>query len=152
MSLNYLGIAHSPPLHRQLSCPTAGPSSKEASPSQDITQDSKDVLVDRLNDLVLRISSTNALEDRDVAAVHAEVDLIEFLLRGREKSPKSPPVLRESLEAKNSMDSREDIFWGPPTPTRSMRMRFPEQPSSKLFSCPVEVNETWRYCITICET
>lgn len=46
----------------------------------DLTQDSKDVLVDRLNDLLKRLSSGGSLGGADVSTLHAKVDEMEKVL------------------------------------------------------------------------
>jgi hypothetical protein len=114
MSLQYLGISHFPVLHRQFSSPT-GASFSDSSPSQhEITQDSQDVLIERLNDLVLRLSTAQDLEDGTLSAVHSQVDKIEVILRGQGHSRSGSGI------------SRGDPFWGPATPTQSMKMRLPD--------------------------
>jgi hypothetical protein len=69
MSVHY-GITHFPVLHRQFSSPTSR-SFLESSPSEDLTQDNKDVLLDRLDDLILRLSKDNSLENSSVTAIHS---------------------------------------------------------------------------------
>lgn len=120
MSFHYPGL-----LHRQFSSPTT-PSFKESSPDEDLTQDSKDVLIDRLNDLVLRVSEEKSLEEGAVTAIHKEVDLIEVLMRG--KSPKaSRSGSRNSISQYLGVGGKEDeAFWGPPTPTRNSQRRLPD--------------------------
>ena len=124
MSLHYLGIAHFPVLHRQFSSPTSLRARERLeSPTQDITQDNKDVLIERLNDLVLRLSKSTFLENSTVDAVHAGVDKIELLLDSGEK----PHLESVNLESRQPKEIREDIFWKTPlTPTKNIRMQFPE--------------------------
>jgi hypothetical protein len=122
MSLQYLGISHFPVLHRQFSSP-ASTGLSDSSPSQDLTQDSKDVLIERLNDLVLRLSTTNVLEDSAVTAVHSQVDKIELLLKGEEKHQK-PSHSRSGSGLSKSQE--DDPFWGPATPTHNIKMRLPD--------------------------
>ncbi len=120
MSLQYLGISHFPVLHRQFSSPTRGAYSDSSPSQQDITQDSKDVLIERLNDLALRLSMAKDLEDGAVTAIHSQVDKIEKILRGEEKHKK------HGHSRSGSELSKEDIFWGPATPTQSLKMRLPD--------------------------
>lgn len=120
MSLQYLGISHFPVLHRQFSSPTRGAFSDSFPSHQDITQDSKDVLIERLNDLALRLSTAKDLEDSAVTAIHSQVDKIEKILRG-EENHKKPGHSRSDSEP-----SKEDIFWGPATPTQSLKRRLPD--------------------------
>jgi len=142
MSLNYLGMARSPPLYRQLSTQSTPTSTRVtglsdlSSTQLDVAEDNKDVLIERLNDVIARLTNNNDLENNDVEALHAEVDRIErieLLARARDKSisPKSPRVSNEGFEAGSPMGNGGDVFWGPPTPTRSLNMRFPKETSSK---------------------
>jgi hypothetical protein len=121
MSLQYLGISHFPVLHRQFSSPTKGAFPDSSPSQQDLTQDSKDVLIERLNDLVLRLSTAQELEDGAVTAVHSQVDRIEMILRGEAKH-KQP---NHSRSGSGISVPKDDPFWGPATPTQSMKMRLP---------------------------
>lgn len=129
MSLHHLGIAHLPVLHRNFSSPTPTSSTilLGSSPSQDLAEDNKDVLIERLDDLLLRLSDSS-LEDGTISAIHTEVDRIETLLRDR-GTHQSPRVGNESRASKGSV---EDVFWRPLSPTRniSMSMRMPESRTS----------------------
>jgi hypothetical protein len=126
MSLQYLGISHFPVLHRQFSSPTSR-SFVESSPSEDLTQDNKDVLLERLNDLVLRLSKDDSLENSSITAIHSHVDKIEVLVQGREAHEKSSQA-RKELHGSPSLPREEDVFWGSRTPTQNMRMHIPEIP------------------------
>jgi len=116
----HLGIAHFPVLHRQLTSPTSAYFPDV--PDEDLTQDSKDVLMDRLSDLVVRLSKVRSLQDGAVSAIHREVDKIELLVNGLEKTNSPSPTLSRE---KSGLSSNEDDFWGPRTPTQSMKMRLP---------------------------
>lgn len=118
MSYYHLGIAHFPVLHRQFTSPTS--ERFPESPNEDLTQDSKDVLIDRLNDLVLRLSKVGSLKDRAISTIHSQVDKIEILVSRVEMKKPSLPSRDVSLSV-----LREDDFWGPPTPTQSIKMRLP---------------------------
>ncbi|KAG4430464.1 hypothetical protein IFR05_014053 [Cadophora sp. M221] len=115
----YLGISHFPVLHRQLTSPTCD--KFQEPPDEDFTEDSKDVLIDRLSDLVLRLSKVSSLKDGAVSAIHKEVDKIEILVKGVEKT-NSP---RTQMSRKISGLSNDEDFWGPPTPTQNIKMRLP---------------------------
>ena len=119
--MNHIGISHFPVLHRQFSSPTSIVFSEPPTPNQDLTQDNKDVLIERLNDLVSRLSLDSSVEDGIVSAIHGGVDRIEALLKNREKAAhkKSPSIGNE-------------IFGGPLTPTQNLRMHFPETQSPRL--------------------
>lgn len=127
MSLQYLGISHFPVLHRQFS--SASIPLSDASPSQDPTQeDSKDVLIQRLNDLVLRLSTSQEVEDGTITTAHSQVDKIERLLEGEDR----PPKPSHSRSGSDLLKSKEefDPFWGPATPTHSMKMHLPDMSRS----------------------
>ncbi|KAK0116956.1 hypothetical protein ONS96_012800 [Cadophora gregata f. sp. sojae] len=116
----HLGIAHFPVLHRQLTSPTSA--LLPESLTEDLTQDSKDVLIDRLSDLVLRLSNVTSLQDGAVSAIHREVDKIESLVNGVEKA-NSPDHLLSREKSGHSLS--EDDFWGSPTPSQRLKMRIP---------------------------
>jgi hypothetical protein len=78
------------------------------------------VLIERLNDLALRLSTAKDLEDGAVTDIHSQVDKIEKILRGEEKH-KKPGHSWSGSEL-----SKEDIFWGPATPTQSLKMCLPD--------------------------
>jgi hypothetical protein len=123
--MHHLGLAHSPVLHRQMSSPTSKSSADSSGSDQDVTQDSKDVLVERLNDLVSRLSSNDALENGTVSAIHSQVDSIETLMRGSKRISESPEAVGEGLGPR-SPRLNESSLWGPPlTPTRNVRSRLP---------------------------
>lgn len=135
MSLHHLGIAHFPVLHQQFSSPTASASP----PVQDVTQDNMDVLLERLNDLVLRISenTSSSLDDRTVTAIHSEVDRIEVLVKKGEKHQQSGHVRgKDSRDSKGPTDAGDDVFWGPLTPTRKVKMRLPGTSANPSLSSP----------------
>jgi hypothetical protein len=81
------------------------------------------------------------LEDQTVTGIHQEVDKIESLIRGKEMSPKPrymPQELKKPIEL-SSPRVHEDIFWGPPTPTRTLTMRFPDMPKSPPHASPSNI-------------
>ena len=125
MSLNYVGISHFPVLHRQFSSPTSTVSlESHRTTNQDLAQDNKDVLTERLTDFVLRLSKDSSLEDSTVSAIHTGVDRIESLLKSRGKR------LHKSSFSDGSQlgfpKTGEDMFWAPLTPPRNVRMLLPE--------------------------
>lgn len=127
--MSHLGIAHSPVLHRQFTSPTSK-TLQDFSANEDLTQDSKDILIDRLNDLILQLTKTNTLQDGAVSTIHSQVDKIEHLLRGH--TSHQNPVYSEPPR-------EDDRFWGPATPTKNLKMRLPMSPKldpSPLFQSP----------------
>lgn len=124
----HLGIAHHlPSLHRQLISPTSNGFPK-AVPDEDLTEDSKDVLIERLNDLIARLSNARSIDDVAVTAIHSQMDNIELIVR-REERHQSPP---DGTVASLDVLRDEDNFWGPPSPSQSLRMRLPPKPGSSV--------------------
>ena len=127
MSLQHIGFAHIP-AYRQLAM-----KSSEDTHGQDLAQDKRDVLIERLNDLVALLSRSDDLEEGTMTEIHSKVDHIEKLVKGKErypkssKSPKSPGGL-STIES-NAPRSAEEVLWGLPSPTRSMNMRLPNSPA-----------------------
>lgn len=78
------------------------------------TQDSKGILIDRIKDLVLRLSNVGPLKDRAISTIHSQVDRIEILVDGVERKRPSPTVPEVS---------REDEVWGQQTPTHTIQVR-----------------------------
>ncbi|KAK2607236.1 hypothetical protein N8I77_005929 [Diaporthe amygdali] len=63
--------------------------------ADDITQDSRDVLVQRLNDLAQRLSGAN-VRTENIEALHAQVDAMEKVLSRRHRSPNRLSSARRS--------------------------------------------------------
>lgn len=138
--MSFLGIRGSSTLHRQLTSPRSQDFSLPMlSPSvtSDVSQDSRDVLVQRLADLSTRLASATDLADADVTALHVDVDRMERILRGKaarviESSRESPATPRRgsfsrTMSGLSNYDA--DGFWGPTSPLRS-----PQRSSSALFA------------------
>jgi hypothetical protein len=121
MSLHHLG------LHRQFTSPTSKGFS-EVAPSQELAQDSKDVLVDRLTDLVSRLSNTNFLKDNAITAIHSEVDKIELLIRRAEKIQRDSGLSRRMPTGDAILSREDDSLWGPMTPSHNIKMQLPNSP------------------------
>ncbi|KAI0426638.1 hypothetical protein F5Y09DRAFT_58308 [Xylaria sp. FL1042] len=114
-----LGMSPLSPLRRQFSPPTLAPSSPlyphsdsdhrglDYENHEDITQDSRDVLVQRLNDLVARLSQErHGVQDENIHALHAKVDELENVLDTR-----AYPV-----KARHDSQDRSNLSWEPPGP------------------------------------
>lgn len=135
MSLHFLGIRDFPILHRQFSSPTIKlteipTSSQDPVPGkdQDLARDSKDVLIQRLNDLSYHLINSAELEDEVVTALHVDVDRMEEASRrSRGVTPESSFKDDRSIGTPRTFD--EDTFWGPFSPSRKPTMRFPDSPS-----------------------
>ena len=93
-----------------------------------MTQDSRDVLVERLNDLVLRLSKTNCLNDSTITSIHSEVDKIELVVHEAEKGQKLKSVYNEFQEESPSYSKENDPFWAPPTPAQNIKLSLPNSP------------------------
>ncbi|KAK8133915.1 hypothetical protein PG984_005927 [Apiospora sp. TS-2023a] len=125
MSLHSLGMSplspmrHSPVLHR-----TVKPQYPAA--EQDLSQDSRDVLVQRLNDLVSRLSGDGGLLGDGIANLHARVDEMEHILR-QSSSPKSQNGHRRNQSSVDSSSIGGDgasMLSGLPSPAQ------PKSPSA----------------------
>lgn len=130
MSLHFLGIRDFPILHQQLTSPSA--KSAKPPPSQDHTeelvQDSKDVLIQRLLDLATHLQE-EGIRDGEVSRLHHDVDHMERTLH------QSPLLLQEpdfqghrSTRSFDSSRSEEDRLWGPLSPGLRSPIRFFESP------------------------
>jgi len=131
MSLHFIGIRDFPVLHRQFSSPNAKLPESPTTSVHDLARDSKDVLIQRLNDLAARLVTEEALKDEDVTALHVDVDRMERVMQKsvgipqddsfhERRSPSSIGTLR---------DHEDDHFWGPPfSPSRKVAMRLPDSP------------------------
>jgi hypothetical protein len=127
MSLQYLGISHFPVLHRQFSSPRSS-TFPESPPIQDLTQDNKDVLIERLNDLIIRLAKDSSIEDSTISAIHNGIDRIELILKNRKiGTHKKSPSFGSDIQAFKG--GGEDAFWGPLSPTRNARIQFPDSES-----------------------
>ncbi|KAI0449598.1 hypothetical protein F5B21DRAFT_508980 [Xylaria acuta] len=85
---------------------------------EDIAQDSRDVLVQRLNDLAARLSQQNHVEGESINVLHAKVDELESVLyipdysseRGARPSGPSP------LSQADDDQDGSNLSWEPPHP------------------------------------
>lgn len=116
MSLHFLGIRDFPILHQQLRSPTTqAPRFRDT--TEDLTHDSKDVLIQRLLDLATHLQSQD-LRDGDVSLLHRDADSMERTLR-------QSPVLRQqpsfqsftSVGSGASRGGEEERFWQPLSPS-----------------------------------
>lgn len=93
LSLSSLGLSPLSPLRHPLSPPTLAPSSPlypqsesdnpgpDHGDHEDVAQDSRDVLVQRLNDLAARLSRRrHHVQDESIGILHAKVDELEHVL------------------------------------------------------------------------
>jgi hypothetical protein len=124
MSLHFLGIRDFPILHRQLRSPTTNPHRSQDS-TEDLTHDSKDVLIQRLLDLATHLQ-TQDLRDGDVSLLHRDADHMERTLR-------QSPVLRQepsfqSFTSVGSWGGEEERFWQPLSPSLKSPIRMFEAP------------------------
>ncbi|KAI1388727.1 uncharacterized protein F4822DRAFT_429343 [Hypoxylon trugodes] len=124
LSLHSLGMSPFSSIRRQFPSHFArSPSSlheTERSEQEDLVQDSKDVLVQRLNDLAAQLMRQDYLKEENVYSLHTKVDEMERALSTREHP--SRRTLRRSrptsLALPNSSSSARDSLWGSLTPGR----------------------------------
>jgi hypothetical protein len=91
--------------------------------ADNLTQDSKDVLVDRLNDLVQRLSGGGGLHDAKISALHAKVDQMETALAGVDKIAAARQSRRHRSQQPVKLGSpmtrsktQDESFWALPRP------------------------------------
>ncbi|KAI1646488.1 uncharacterized protein F4817DRAFT_359310 [Daldinia loculata] len=127
LRLHSLGMSPFSPARRQFSSPLfksasalhlteAGRSGRES-----VVQDSKDVLVQRLNDLAAQLSKQDNIQEHNVNTLHTKVDEMEQALSARDY-PSSRRSLRSRPASLILQDNRSerDSFWGPLTPGHTM--------------------------------
>jgi hypothetical protein len=132
-----LGIRDFPILHRQFSSPTTKISSpRSLESSQDLTQDSKDVLIQRLNDLAYRLMNSENLEDEIITGLHIEVDHMEGTIQRIPGSREQSFETKEETTPGMPRTNDDDAFWGPLSPGRNRSMRFQESPTQSRLARP----------------
>lgn len=110
----------------------------------DLTQDSKDVLMDRINDLLHRLAIGGSLKGENISSLHAKVDEMEKVLasdHGKPVRPRSirrtpslmqlasplPVIRRDSIADGADERHQERSYWGlPVTPNKPLAHRFSE--------------------------
>ncbi|CAJ2511595.1 Uu.00g072200.m01.CDS01 [Anthostomella pinea] len=111
------------PLRRHFTPPFARPSSSlrsdaELSEQEDLAQDSKDVLIQRLNDLAAKLSQQDHVREQNVNSLHAKVDEMEnvLLTPGYPLSFKSRKSKKSKPKSLNLRISRHDpeVSWESP--------------------------------------
>ncbi|KAI5862378.1 hypothetical protein GGS23DRAFT_97663 [Durotheca rogersii] len=133
LSLHSLGMSPFSPLLRHLSSPFVRSSSplhppdpdpdsdsdSEPSDQEDIVQDSRDVLVQRLNDLAAQLSRKERLKEESINSLHARVDEMETALSLTDRPAKrAPPRSKPAGLALQTPKSEGDPSWVPLTPGR----------------------------------
>ncbi|POS74064.1 hypothetical protein DHEL01_v207539 [Diaporthe helianthi] len=126
--------------------------------ADDITQDSRDVLVQRLNDLAQRLSGAN-VRTENIEALHAQVDAMEKVLSrrghrspGRRRTPSSSSARRSaSLQPGGSRprslvlpaggDGRDALGIMAPMSPSWLRSHFQRRPSTTHGDRPDETSE-----------
>ncbi|CAL3972540.1 unnamed protein product [Diplocarpon coronariae] len=114
-----LGVSSSSVMQGHFNSPTSK-SYPEVS-KEGLPQESKDVLVDRLNDLVLRISKVGVLRGKAISTIHAQVDKIDILVNRVEAIERPNLPSREVL--RNGTPPTD--FGEPSTPTQNLPMSLP---------------------------
>lgn len=127
MSLHFIGIRDFPVLHRQFSSPNA--KSDSPTSTRDLAQDSKDVLVQRLNDLANCLAMEENLEDEDIAALHIDVDRMERVMRKTAGNHQGESFGWSSSSLGTVREHEDDLLWGPPfSPNQKVTMQLPDSP------------------------
>jgi hypothetical protein len=138
---HHLGLSM---LHRQFSLPPSPAisdicsSAGRRSSGQD-AEDNKDVLIQRLNDLLAKLSHDD-VEDSAITELHRKTDEMETLLKVEQassslSSSSSLSDIDEKSQSSLRRDS-EDLFWARPlTPTSSF-LRRPRTPLHRPHSRP----------------
>ncbi|KAI1418103.1 hypothetical protein F5Y13DRAFT_199193 [Hypoxylon sp. FL1857] len=127
LSLHALGMSPLSPMRRQFSSPLLRSSSSlqppeaDHSEQDDLVQDSKDVLVQRLNDLAAQLNQQDHLKEDSVYGLHAKVDEMERVLSRRDHPLRRTPQRSRptSLILQNSKNEH-DAFWRSLSPGRIM--------------------------------
>ncbi|KAI8634183.1 hypothetical protein F5Y19DRAFT_461644 [Xylariaceae sp. FL1651] len=129
MSLYSVGMSPLSPLRRQFSPPMArsSPSYPQSdlneSENEDISLDSKDVLVQRLNDLAARLSQQHHVKGHNVNVLHAKVDEMENVLYTHgyplKTKTQSPRTLTWNAEDEGGSDLSWEAGQHPPNPLLS---------------------------------
>jgi hypothetical protein len=125
-------------LHRQFSLPLSPAisdicsSAGRRSSDQD-AEDNKDVLIQRLNDLLAKLSHDD-VEDSAITELHRKTDEMETLLKV-EQASSSPSEVDEKSQSPLRRDS-EDLFWARPLTPTSNFLRRPRTPLHRPHSLP----------------
>ncbi|KAI0142370.1 hypothetical protein F4776DRAFT_676281 [Hypoxylon sp. NC0597] len=125
LSLYSLGVSPLSPMRRQFSSSLTRSSSlhppePDHSEQDDLVQDSKDVLVQRLNDLATQLSQQDHLKEDSVYGLHAKVDEMERVLSRRDHPLRQTPQRSRptSLIQLQSSKNEHERFWGSLSPGR----------------------------------
>ncbi|KAI1136592.1 hypothetical protein F5Y05DRAFT_414851 [Hypoxylon sp. FL0543] len=124
LSLYSLGMSPLSPMRRQFSSSLARSSSlpppETDRPEQDeLVQDSKDVLVQRLNDLVTQLNQQDHLKADSVYGLHAKVDEMERVLSRRDHPlRRTPQRSRPTSLILQGSKNEHDPFWRSLSPRR----------------------------------
>jgi hypothetical protein len=94
----------------------------------DTLANNKDVLIERLNDLVQRLSTDQSLDDRVVSKLHSEVDNFEIVMIKADISQKLDKELAAG-KGGNLFSERNGGFRTPKTPTRKVSISMPDSVS-----------------------
>jgi len=126
MNFHPFRMAHSPDSHRH-------PSPDTTVSSRESAQDNKDVLVQRLNVLAIRLMEEDDLDDEDIIKLHKDVDKLEQMVdismarnqNYNDHYDEQSPVTDDGEE-----ELVGDVFWEPPSPSwgepsREITMRMP---------------------------
>lgn len=127
--MNFLGIMpRSPGLQRTFSSSHSIDSHVVSSLEQeDIAQDNKEVLLERLSDLVQRLQDEDHLDNKSAAAFHKRVDEMETIFRSKQRTlrpARSLRSMRSFTSSPNIGPVRDDSMHLPTTPPMPQRELF----------------------------
>ncbi|SPO03413.1 uncharacterized protein DNG_06096 [Cephalotrichum gorgonifer] len=102
---------------------TTSSSSSSGRDDDDLTRDNRDVLVQRLADLMERVGggAGDAFDDESVSALHGKVDEMEDVIKGaaaaapRAGKPRHPARPRHRPRSLDIDSTRDTAFWGGPS-------------------------------------
>ncbi|KAH8677373.1 hypothetical protein BX600DRAFT_124056 [Xylariales sp. PMI_506] len=122
LSLHSLGMSPFSPWRRQFSAPyttSVGALESEAANYDDheVAEDSKDVLIQRLNDLVIRLADDDELNQSTVDFMHMKMDEMERILSQKGGSGGRLRTHRRNQHSFGSSRGDHDIFPASPTPS-----------------------------------
>ena len=126
MSLHFLGIMpRSPGLQRTFSPSQSIASPTPSSPEQDVAQDNKEVLLERLTDLVQRLQDEDHLDNSSVTTLHKRVDDMETIFRSKQRTLRPARSLRSMRSFTMSPEVNKDDSMHlsktpPPPPERAL--------------------------------
>lgn len=104
--------------------PTTNPTSL-VSPHDDITEDNKSILIERLNDLVQRLSQDNSIDNDTVTKIHRDVDYIERVVNTAANHSRPPSVglgIDDMIDG--GRNANQEAVWAP---KKAIQLQMPKR-------------------------